>query len=180
MAPKRTRLAAVAGLLLLLSAAFGLIQAGLIDQSLFNHASFADSPFSEGLHTISPGIDVDADQLLTFVGGHVLWSFAGPIAVTEACAPGRPTGRGWDGLGGDAAPGHGRDLRPPCRARPLGLAGHRGGAAEPGVAGSAAALGAAPRGRAGWPENRTLTWARQHHRGALRRGDRVRDCQVAG
>lgn len=86
MAPKRTRLAAVAGLLLL-SAAFGLIQAGLIDQSLFDHASFADSPFWEGLHTIIPGIDVDADQLLTFVGGHVMWSFAGPIAVTEACAP---------------------------------------------------------------------------------------------
>lgn len=86
--------------ILLLSAAFGLVQAGLIDQSLFNHASFADSPFWEGLATVIPGIDVDADQLLTFVGGHVMWSFAGPIAVIEACFP-RTADRpwlGWPGL----------------------------------------------------------------------------------
>ncbi|MGH8792605.1 MAG: hypothetical protein ACRDXX_08170, partial [Stackebrandtia sp.] len=75
--------------ILLLSAAAGLIQAGLIDQSLFNHGAFADGPYWRDLPALIPGVDVDASQLLVFVVGHVIWSFAAPIAVVEACVPKR-------------------------------------------------------------------------------------------
>ncbi|RZQ61328.1 hypothetical protein [Amycolatopsis suaedae] len=75
--------------MLLLGAAFGLVQAGLIDQALFNHGSFADGPYWQTLHTIIPGVEIDANQLMTFVGGHMLVSFAAPIAVVEALAPTR-------------------------------------------------------------------------------------------
>jgi hypothetical protein len=87
--------------ILLLATAFGIVQAGLIDQTLFNHESFNDSPFWDGLPTIIPGLDVDAGQLLTFVGGHVIWSFAAPIAAVEACVP-RLADRPWLGKPGIA------------------------------------------------------------------------------
>jgi hypothetical protein len=87
--------------ILLLATAFGVVQAGLIDQTLFNHESFNDSPFWDGLPTIIPGLDMDAGQLLTFVGGHVIWSFAAPIAVVEACVP-RLADRPWLGKPGIA------------------------------------------------------------------------------
>ncbi|GAA3178734.1 MULTISPECIES: hypothetical protein [Streptomyces] len=83
--------------LLLLATAAGLIQAGWIDQSLFNHRDFADGP----LPTLLPGLDVDASQLLTFLVGHVVWSFGAPVAVIESCVPGR-AGRPWLGWRGTA------------------------------------------------------------------------------
>lgn len=73
--------------ILLLSAVFGLVQAGLIDQALMHHENFADNPFWDALPTLIPGADVDATQLLIFVGGHAIFSFAAPIAVVEACFP---------------------------------------------------------------------------------------------
>ncbi|MFF9478564.1 hypothetical protein [Streptomyces sp. NPDC014733] len=84
--------------LLLLATAAGLIQAGWIDQSLFNHRDFADGP----LPTPLPGMDVDASQLLTFLVGHVVWSFGAPVAVIESCVPDR-AGRPWLGWQGTAA-----------------------------------------------------------------------------
>jgi hypothetical protein len=84
--------------ILLLAAAFGLVQAGLIDQSLFNHG-FTDGEYWRTLPTVLPGLDVDASQLVTFVGGHVVWSFAAPIAVVEALAP-RIADRPWLGRPG--------------------------------------------------------------------------------
>ncbi|MEU3710874.1 hypothetical protein [Streptomyces catenulae] len=83
--------------LLLLATAVGLIQAGWIDQSLFNHRDFADGP----LPTLLPGLDVDASQLLTFLVGHVIWSFGAPVAVIESCVPER-AGRPWLGWKGTA------------------------------------------------------------------------------
>lgn len=82
--------------MLLLSAAFGLVQAGLIDQTLFLHESFEGSPYWERLPTFIPALGVDAGQLLSFVVGHVIWSFAAPIAVVEACVP-RRADRPWLG-----------------------------------------------------------------------------------
>lgn len=87
--------------ILLLATAFGIVQAGLIDQTLFNHESFSDSPFWDGLPTVIPWLDVDAAQVLTFVGGHVIWSFAAPIAAVEACVP-RLADRPWLGKPGIA------------------------------------------------------------------------------
>lgn len=82
--------------ILLLCAAAGLVQAGLIDQTLFNHGVFDGSPYWQSLTTRIPGAGVDAAQVLVFVGGHVIWSFAAPIAVVEACVP-RPADRPWLG-----------------------------------------------------------------------------------
>ncbi|WP_198653595.1 hypothetical protein [Actinocorallia populi] len=83
--------------ILLLSAAFGVVQAGLIDQSLFN-PDFIDEPFwdEERLPTLLAGPDVSVNHALSFVAGHVIWSFAAPIAVVESCAP-RYAGRPWSG-----------------------------------------------------------------------------------
>ncbi|UQA91197.1 hypothetical protein [Streptomyces halobius] len=87
--------------ILLLSAAFGVIQAGLIDQSLFHHEVDAGDPdwATEPQHTLIPGLGVDASNLLNYVGGHVIWSFAAPIAVVESCAA-RIADRRWLGPAG--------------------------------------------------------------------------------
>ncbi|MDG5805747.1 hypothetical protein P9869_24390 [Streptomyces ossamyceticus] len=84
--------------ILLLSAAFGVIQAGLIDQSLFDNEVDADGPdwATQALVTLIPGLGVDAASLLNYVGGHVIWSFAAPVAVVESCAP-RIAHRRWLG-----------------------------------------------------------------------------------
>lgn len=84
--------------ILLLSAAFGVIQAGLIDQTLFDNEVDADGPdwATQPLVTLIPGLGVDAASLLNYVGGHVIWSFAAPIAVVESCAP-RIANRRWLG-----------------------------------------------------------------------------------
>jgi hypothetical protein len=81
--------------ILLLSAAFGLIQAGLIDQSLFNPGyldgtdpTWAQAWREERQATLVPVLDLGVYQLLGFVGGHMV-SFAAPIAVVEAVVPDR-------------------------------------------------------------------------------------------
>ncbi|MDT0269901.1 hypothetical protein RM844_26835 [Streptomyces sp. DSM 44915] len=86
---------------LLLSAAAGLVQAGLVDQSLFHRDVATDDPewATEPWRTVVPGLGVDAASLLNYVGGHVVWSFAAPIAVVEASA-GRLADRRWLGRGG--------------------------------------------------------------------------------
>lgn len=82
--------------MLMLATAFGLVQAGLIDQTLFDQESLADSPYWQGLPTLVPGLGIDAGQLLVFVVGHTIWSFAAPIALIEACVP-RRAERPWLG-----------------------------------------------------------------------------------
>ncbi|HEV2927341.1 MAG TPA: hypothetical protein VGW74_01510, partial [Propionibacteriaceae bacterium] len=76
--------------ILLLSCAAGLVQAGLIDQSLFN-PSYRDIPYWDELRlpTYLPGLGFSAYMLLGFVGGHMIQSFAAPIAVIESVAPRR-------------------------------------------------------------------------------------------
>lgn len=85
---------------LLLAAAFGLIQAGLIDQSLFNphYGTDRNIPYwdEERLPTMLDHLGISANLVVDFVGGHVIWSFAVPIAVAESCAP-RIAGRPWLG-----------------------------------------------------------------------------------
>lgn len=67
--------------ILLLAAAFGVLQAGIVDQSLFN-PSFDRYDFQHPVHV--DGIDVSLYYLLAFVAGHVVASMAAPIAVAEA------------------------------------------------------------------------------------------------
>lgn len=76
--------------ILLLATAFGLIEAGLVDQSLF-------SPDYRGLDgweatyaaTLIPPLGLSVTNLIGFVGGHVMLSIAGPIALMEAWRPDR-------------------------------------------------------------------------------------------
>ena len=76
--------------ILLLSFAAGLVQAGLIDQSLFN-PSYRDIPYWDELllPTYLPGLGFSAYMLIGFVGGHMIQSFAAPIAIIESLAPRR-------------------------------------------------------------------------------------------
>lgn len=67
--------------ILLLAAAFGVLQAGIVDQSLFN-PSYDRYDFQHPVHV--DGIDVSLYYLLAFVAGHVVASIAAPIAVAEA------------------------------------------------------------------------------------------------
>ncbi|WP_090593269.1 hypothetical protein [Auraticoccus monumenti] len=74
---------------LLLSAAAGVVQAGLVDQSVFIREFGPDDPAwaTEPHRTVVPVLGIDAATTLNYVGGHVVWSFAAPVAVVEACAP---------------------------------------------------------------------------------------------
>lgn len=83
--------------MLLLSAAFGLIQAGVIDQSLFNPDFVDEASWDDDrLPTFVPGLGVSVKHVVGFVGGHVIWSFCAPIGVVESCVP-RIADRPWLG-----------------------------------------------------------------------------------
>lgn len=87
-----------------LAAGFGVLQAGVIDQSMFA-PSYRAIPYWDDMvrPTLIEPFGVSADLPLVFVGGHVVWSFCAPIALVEA-------------LGGP-------DARPPwMRARGLAVA----------------------------------------------------------
>ncbi|MFC7640663.1 hypothetical protein ACFQX6_06350 [Streptosporangium lutulentum] len=73
---------------LLLAAAYGVLEAGLLDQSLFN-PSFEGYDFQSVAHL--PALGVSAHYALVFVAGHVIWSIGVPIAVVEALVPRRST-----------------------------------------------------------------------------------------
>ena len=87
--------------ILTLSFAAGLIQAGLIDQSLFN-PDYRGIPYWADLRepTYLPGLGFSAYMLLGFVGGHMIQSFAAPIAIVESLSPdlGRRPWLRWPGL----------------------------------------------------------------------------------
>ena len=74
--------------ILLLSFAAGLVQAGLIDQSLFN-PSYRDIPYWDDMRlpTYLSGLGFSAYMALNFLGGHMIQSFAAPIAVIESLNP---------------------------------------------------------------------------------------------
>lgn len=76
--------------ILLLATACGLIQAGLVDQSLFDPAyrdldDWADTRDP----TLVPALGVSVHTAIVFIAGHVIWSFGAPIAVIESLVPRR-------------------------------------------------------------------------------------------
>jgi hypothetical protein len=87
--------------ILLLAAAFGVAEAGLIDSSIFNPA-YRDIPYWDAMFrgSLIPGLDVNPNLALVFTVGHVIWSVAVPIALVEGLAVRRRTARwlGWVGL----------------------------------------------------------------------------------
>ncbi|MEV8634454.1 hypothetical protein AB0395_22635 [Streptosporangium sp. NPDC051023] len=74
--------------MILLAAAYGVLEACLIDQSLFN-PSFEGQDFQSAAPV--PALGVSAVYALSFVGGHVIWSIGVPIAIVEALVPRRST-----------------------------------------------------------------------------------------
>jgi hypothetical protein len=76
--------------ILLLATAFGLIEAGLIDQSLFD-PDYREIPYWQDMRlpTYLPWLGTSAYMTLTFVAGHVFGSIAAPIALAESWWPAR-------------------------------------------------------------------------------------------
>lgn len=74
--------------IILLASAYGVLQPGLLDQSLFN-PSFEGYDFQSGARILALGIS--AHWALTFVAGHAIWSISLPIAIVETLVPGRRT-----------------------------------------------------------------------------------------
>lgn len=74
--------------IILLSFAFGVFQAGLVDHSLFNTSYMGFEWWEETLkHTYIPALGISANFALNFVIGHVIWSICAPIAIVEAFVP---------------------------------------------------------------------------------------------
>ncbi|NUU16714.1 hypothetical protein HP550_05560 [Cellulomonas humilata] len=70
--------------ILALAGAFGVLQAGVIDQSLFATSYLGYDDWDEQLRpTLVAPLGFGAASALNFLVGHVVWSFAAPIALVE-------------------------------------------------------------------------------------------------
>ncbi|MET7968583.1 hypothetical protein [Micromonospora sp. NPDC005305] len=90
-----------------LAAAFGVVQAGLVDQSLFNPGFLDDTEFADtqavAQQTTVPGLGFSARQAVDYVGNHVALSICGPIALVESYLGADRRLRPWLGRPGLAA-----------------------------------------------------------------------------
>lgn len=75
--------------ILLLAAAYGVIEAALIDQMLFNPPDLPNGPDLTAAYI--PALGFSAANALAFVGGHMIWSIGVPIALVETFTPDRRT-----------------------------------------------------------------------------------------
>jgi hypothetical protein len=88
--------------MLLLPAAAGLLQAGVIDQALFSDSYGDVRGWEESLRaTYVAPLGLGAYMLQNFVLGHVVYSFCAPLALAEAMRP-RIAQRSWLGWRGIA------------------------------------------------------------------------------
>ncbi|RKN48472.1 hypothetical protein [Micromonospora endolithica] len=74
-------------MIVLLAAAFGVAQAGLVDQSLFNPDFLADTEFADlqaADRTRVPVLGISAQEALSYLGNHVALTICAPIAVVES------------------------------------------------------------------------------------------------
>lgn len=78
--------------ILLLGLAFGVLQAGLLDQSLFN-PSYRDIDYWDEMFnpTYVSWLGFSPELGVMFTTGHMIWSVAVPIAIVEALVPQRRT-----------------------------------------------------------------------------------------
>lgn len=86
--------------MILLSFAFGVFQAGLVDHSLFN-LSYQDIEWWEetAMPTYLPSLGISVYFAMIFIVGHVIWSICAPIAIIETFVPHHRT-TPWLGKGG--------------------------------------------------------------------------------
>jgi hypothetical protein len=74
--------------ILLLATAFGLIEAGLVDQSLFSLDYRGIESWDASLRgTFVAPLGLSAYNVLNFIGGHVFYSICAPIGLVEAFRP---------------------------------------------------------------------------------------------
>lgn len=85
---------------LLLSAAAGLLQAGVIDEALFSDSYGDVRGWEESLRATYVALGLGAYMLQNFVLGHVVYSFCAPLALVEAMRPGiaQRSWLGWRGI----------------------------------------------------------------------------------
>lgn len=83
------------GGVLAIAAALGVVQAGIIDQSMFSE-DYRGIDYWQDLvgPTWIPALGIAASTALTFVFGHMVMSFAAPIALVEGLG-GRAANRPW-------------------------------------------------------------------------------------
>ncbi|MDW3845472.1 hypothetical protein NMK34_02485 [Micromonospora sp. BRA006-A] len=88
----------------LLAAAFGVIQAGLVDQSLFNPGFLDDTEFAgtraAAEATLVPSLGFSARQAVDYVGNHVVLTICAPIALVESYLGAGRRARTWLGRPG--------------------------------------------------------------------------------
>ncbi|RAO33715.1 hypothetical protein ONO23_02737 [Micromonospora noduli] len=80
--------------IVLLAAAFGVLQAGLVDQSLFNPDYLDDTQYADtraaAEATLVPGLEFSLRQAFDYVGNHILLTICAPIVLIESfLGPGR-------------------------------------------------------------------------------------------
>jgi hypothetical protein len=74
--------------MILMAAAFGLVQAGVVDQSLFSTGYLGiESWAASRLPTLIEPLGFSAHMAQLFIGGHVIYSICAPIALVEALRP---------------------------------------------------------------------------------------------
>ena len=75
--------------ILLFALAYGVLQPGLIDLSLFSPPSLDGLDYRDAAHVPALGVSVAAAVSFSF--GHAIWSIGVPIAIAETLVPGRRT-----------------------------------------------------------------------------------------
>jgi len=84
--------------LILLGCAYGVLEATLIDQTLFNPAPLFEGDVSR-TSTLIPALGFSAVNAVGFTTGHAIWSIGVPIAIVETLVPRRAT-TPWLGVSG--------------------------------------------------------------------------------
>ena len=74
--------------IVLLAAAFGVLQAGLVDQSLFNPDYLDDTQYADtraaAEATLVPGLEFSLRQAFDYVGNHIVLTICAPIVLIES------------------------------------------------------------------------------------------------
>ncbi|RAO29767.1 hypothetical protein PSN13_04966 [Micromonospora saelicesensis] len=95
--------------IVLLAAAFGVLQAGLVDQSLFNPDFLDDTQYADtraaAEATLVPGLDFSLRQAFDYVGNHIVLTICAPIVLIESFLGAERRLRPWLGRPGLAVVG---------------------------------------------------------------------------
>lgn len=95
--------------IVLLAAAFGVLQAGLVDQSLFNPGYLDDTQYADtraaAEASLVPGLGFSLRQAFDYVGNHILLTICAPIVFVESFLGARRRRQPWLGRPGLAVVG---------------------------------------------------------------------------